>query len=80
MKKLREKKIEEQFTAYDKELHPECNNSEYLVYRTIDTGLSREVCSFGIRQRSGNKYKWIKRKKKIEVEPVFNKILKTINP
>lgn len=51
-----------QFTRHDQESFPECDNPEYLEYRKVSTGLSTEICSYGYRQVSDNKIKWVKRK------------------
>jgi hypothetical protein len=48
------KLIKEQFTRYDaEELHPECNNSEYLEYKKVTSGLGSEICSYGYKVIDG---------------------------
>ena len=54
--------IRTQFTRFDSELHPECNNKEYLEYEEVNTGLSKEIISYGYKKIEGTKYKWIKKK------------------
>lgn len=61
--------IEEQFTNYDKYLHPEYDNSNYLSNRVVETGLSKEICYFGNKLLfDNNKYIWIQKNnlKKLE--------------
>jgi len=36
-----------QFTAWNSYQLPQYNNREYLEYEWVDSGLSKEVCSFG---------------------------------
>jgi hypothetical protein len=53
---------QEQFTRYDEELHPECDNKEYLEYEKVSSDLSKNViCSYGYKEifYDGN-YKWLK--------------------
>lgn len=51
--------IREQFTRYDAELHPECNNAKYLEYHV--SKISGEIISYGYKQMNGTTYRWIKR-------------------
>jgi hypothetical protein len=44
-----------QFTAYDAENYPEYNNSKYLEYKTIKTGISEAICCYGYKKNG----KWI---------------------
>ncbi len=62
------KTIKEQFTRYDaEELHPECNNSEYLEYKEVISGLGSAICSYGFKvidEKEGQKeykYFWAKK-------------------
>lgn len=50
----------EQFTRYDAEMYPECNNAVFLEYEKIATGLSDEVCSYGYKGIDDNgTFKWL---------------------
>ncbi|MHC1600246.1 MAG: hypothetical protein ACXQS5_05440 [Candidatus Methanospirareceae archaeon] len=51
-----------QFTAYDRHMHPEINNDEYLEYELLKTGLSTQVCSFGWIEidAANGEYRWVK--------------------
>ena len=60
----------EQFTAYDGDLHPECDNSEYLDYEKVKTGLSNDICKYGYKITEGTKYRWIT-KSEVESTPQF---------
>jgi hypothetical protein len=51
------KPIKKQFTRYDEELSPMCDNVEYLDFEKVSTGLSTEICSYGFRYKN----KWIKK-------------------
>ena len=57
------KTIREQFSRYDaEELHPECNNSEYLDYKKVVSGISKEICSYGFKViDEKGKYFWAKK-------------------
>jgi hypothetical protein len=48
-----------QFTKHDSELHPECNNSRYLDYQKVTTGLSESVISYGYILIDKISYRWI---------------------
>jgi hypothetical protein len=49
--------MKQQFTAYDRELYPEYDNSEYLDHEKVSTGLSSDICSYGYRINN----KWVKK-------------------
>lgn len=57
--------VRRQFTRWDTENYPECNNAEYLEYERVETGLSSEIIAYGYREEEqvGNvtKFKWIKK-------------------
>lgn len=48
-----------QFTAWDEEHYPEFNNSLYLDYERVKTGLSSEICKYGYKKKIGEKYFWV---------------------
>ncbi len=50
--------MKQQFTAYDRDLYPEYDNSEYLDYEKVSTGLSSVVCKYGYKVNN----KWVKKK------------------
>lgn len=65
---MKSKLVYVQFDRWDKEHYPEINNSDYLDYKEVNTGHSKEVCSFGWREdtlmsddveRKRWKYRWI---------------------
>lgn len=47
-----------QFGGWDRHLHPECDNSEYLEYERRESG---SMISYGYQKRGpGTAYEWIK--------------------
>ena len=52
-----------QFTAYDRGMHPEIDNDEYLEYKLVETGLASQVCSYGWIEIDpvNDGFKWIKK-------------------
>ena len=52
-----------QFTAYDRYMHPEIDNDEYLEHELVETGVSSQVCSYGwIEINTANDgFEWIKK-------------------
>jgi len=54
--------IREQFSAYDGDLHPECDNRDYLDYEKVDSGLSEGIIKYGYKQLGpGTRYRWVKK-------------------
>ena len=53
--------MRQQFTRWDSENFPKFDNSEYLDYEQVTTGLSSELCSYGYKIEG----RWVKRQEYI---------------
>ena len=49
-----------QFTAWDSDRWPEYDNSRYLIYEDVDSGLSKEICKYGFQEKLiDGKRRWV---------------------
>jgi hypothetical protein len=39
--------VRQQFTAWNRYQLPQFNNQEYMEYKWVESGISKEVCTFG---------------------------------
>ncbi len=54
----------EQFGAFDRENHSECNNEDFLIYSKEKTGISKDTIAYGYKIHLGNHQssRWVKHK------------------